>query len=194
MLRVPSAVIPRACAVIQYARLIDSSSARLWDNGSPAPVHNCALGRAMMTTDACPPISRRRCARSFANRVAPKRGCRETGCFAAPASGLACGLHKKGAHAGIKVQRKHSGFPAGMAYGLYRAIPGETGFLPRHSQEALTPQELDATTAAVRTTRPHLRSSASSIALLRPPAPRPSSVTTADTPFCSRTGWADIVL
>jgi hypothetical protein len=45
--------------------------------------------------------------------------------------------NKQKTHMSIQVQRKHSGLPCAMVYGLLRALPGETWLAcHRHPQEA----------------------------------------------------------
>ena len=43
--------------------------------------------------------------------------------------GLVCKVVRKKTHTSIQVQRRHSGIPCAMAYGLERALPGESGFV-----------------------------------------------------------------
>jgi hypothetical protein len=57
----------------------------------------------------------------------PIRGRRECRVRAAPA--VSCAKCAKNAHTSIQVQRRHPTFPAQWLYGLYRALPGEPGFL-----------------------------------------------------------------
>ncbi len=55
------------------------------------------------------------------------RGRRESRVRAAPA--VSCAKWKK-THTSIQVQRRQSGFPCAVVYGLYRALPGDRAFLP----------------------------------------------------------------
>jgi hypothetical protein len=57
-----------------------------------------------------------------------RRGRRESRVRAAPA--VSCAKMHKETHTSIQVQRKHSGFPCAMGYGLLRALPGDRAFLP----------------------------------------------------------------
>ena len=60
-----------------------------------------------------------------------RRGRRESRVRAAPAVSCA-NMHKK-THTSIQVQRRQSGFPCAMVYGLLRALPGDRAFLPPSS-------------------------------------------------------------
>src|ERR1700682_4273078 len=74
-----------------------------------------------------------RCARAL-RRLPPSirtRGRRESRVRAAPAVSRA-NMHKK-THTSIQVQRRQSGLPCAMGYGLLRALPGERAFLPPSS-------------------------------------------------------------
>jgi hypothetical protein len=82
--------------------------------------------------------SERVCVRIVAARIAPEllrrlppskaRGRREAGCTLHPRSRVPNCAKK--AHTSIQVQRRHSGFPCAVGYGLFRALPGERAFLP----------------------------------------------------------------
>jgi hypothetical protein len=83
----------------------------------------------------------RGCASAFSRRDAPEicvdchpqreRGRREGRVRAAPAVSCA-NMHKK-THTSIQVQRRQSGFPCAVGYGLFRALPGDRAFLPPSS-------------------------------------------------------------
>ena len=97
---------------------------------------NCqtALGRASA-------FSRRGLRPSFASTCHPlkNRGRRESRVRAAPA--VSCAKWKK-THTSIQVQRRQSGFPCAMVYGLYRALPGDRAFLPPSPLRSLLPRNL----------------------------------------------------
>jgi hypothetical protein len=57
-----------------------------------------------------------------------RRGRRESRMRAAPAVSRANGNKKT--HTSIQVQRRQSGFPCAVAYGLFRALLGDRAFLP----------------------------------------------------------------
>jgi hypothetical protein len=67
---------------------------------------------------------------SFASVPTPakKRGRRESRVRAAPA--VSCAKVRKETHTSIQVQRRQSGFPCAVVYGLFRALPGDRAFLP----------------------------------------------------------------
>jgi hypothetical protein len=74
-----------------------------------------------------------RCARAL-RRLPPSirtRGRRESRVRAAPAVSRAI-VYKK-THTSIQVQRRQSGLPCAMVYGLLRALPGDRAFLPPSS-------------------------------------------------------------
>jgi hypothetical protein len=77
----------------------------------------------------CVRILAARCARAL-RRLPPseRRGRRESRVHAAPAVSCA-NMHKK-THTSIQVQRRQSGFPCAVVYGLFRALPGDRAFLP----------------------------------------------------------------
>jgi hypothetical protein len=77
----------------------------------------------------CVRILAARCARAL-RRLPPseRRGRRESRVRAAPAVSCA-NMHKK-THTSIQVQRRQSGFPCAVVYGLFRALPGDRAFLP----------------------------------------------------------------
>jgi hypothetical protein len=56
------------------------------------------------------------------------RGRREDRVRAAPA--VSCAKMHKKTHTSIQVQRRQSGLPCAMVYGLLRALPGDRAFLP----------------------------------------------------------------
>src|SRR5664279_2060748 len=68
------------------------------------------------------------------------RGRREDRVRAAPAVSCAA-MHKK-THTSIQVQRRQSGFPCAVGYGLLRALPGDRAFLPPSSPRSLLPGNL----------------------------------------------------
>jgi hypothetical protein len=83
-----------------------------------------------------------RCARAL-RRLPPSirtRGRRESRVRAAPAVSRAI-VHKK-THTSIQVQRRQSGLPCAMVYGLLRALPGDRAFCHRHPREVLLPANL----------------------------------------------------
>src|SRR6202040_1277839 len=55
-------------------------------------------------------------------------------------------LECKKTHTSIQVQRRQSGFPCAVVYGLLRALPGDRAFLP--PSPLRTSQELDASVGA----------------------------------------------
>ena len=72
---------------------------------------------------------------------------------AAPAVSCANAYAKK-LHMSIQVQRKQSGLPCAMVYGLYRALPGETWLAcHRRQRDAKHHRQLDTSHWGVRTTR-----------------------------------------
>src|SRR5712664_620314 len=113
-----------------------------------------------------------RCARGL-RRLPPSiitRGRRESRVRAAPAVSRAI-VHKK-THTSIQVQRRQSGLPCAMVYGLLRALPGDRAFLPPSSARGFASRELDTSVGA---SGPHgftVRSShARQSQLSRPPHP-----------------------
>jgi hypothetical protein len=76
------------------------------------------------------PRSRGAARPSFASvpTLAKKRGRRESRVRAAPA--VSCAKVRKETHTSIQVQRRQSGFPCAVVYGLFRALPGDRAFLP----------------------------------------------------------------
>jgi hypothetical protein len=81
----------------------------------------------------CVRILAARCARAL-RRLLPSirtRGRRESRVRAAPAVSCA-GMHKE-THTSIQVQRRQSGLPCAVGYGLFRALPGDRAFLPPSS-------------------------------------------------------------
>jgi hypothetical protein len=64
-----------------------------------------------------------------------QRGRRESRVRAAPA--ISCAKMHKKAHTSIQVQRRQSGLPCAMVYGLLRALPGDRAFLPPSSLRSL---------------------------------------------------------
>jgi hypothetical protein len=90
---------------------------------------------------------------------------------AAPA--VSCARYNSKAHTSIQVQRRHSGLPCAMVYGLLRALPGDRAFLPP-SLPRITPRKLD---TSVGVSGPHdfaVRCSIVRLRLSRPMLPRPS--------------------
>src|ERR1035437_5139205 len=90
----------------------------------------------------CVRILAARCARAL-RRLPPSektRGRRESRVRAAPAVSCAA-MHKK-THTSIQVQRRQSGFPCAVVYGLFRALPGDRAFLPPSSPRSLLPRNL----------------------------------------------------
>jgi hypothetical protein len=51
--------------------------------------------------------------------------------------GLVCKLHERNAHTSIQVQRRQSGIPCAMVYGLFRALLGVPGFLATVAREII---------------------------------------------------------
>ncbi len=82
--------------------------------------------------------SNRRRKSSISRRGAPElcdchplkqtRGRRESRMHAAPA--VSCARMHEKTHTSIQVQRRQSGFPCAVAYGLFRALLGDRAFLP----------------------------------------------------------------
>src|ERR1700680_1150626 len=78
----------------------------------------------------CVRVLAARCARAL-RRLPPSittRGRRESRVRAAPAVSRAMLLGKT--HTSIQVQRRQSGLPCAVVYGLFRALPGDRAFLP----------------------------------------------------------------
>jgi hypothetical protein len=119
-------------------------------------------------------------ARGLQNSFALKRrGRREDRVRAAPA--VSCAKQIAKTHMSIQVQRKHSGLPCAMVYGLFRALPGETrACLSPSSPRSLLPRNL---TPAIGASGPHdfaVRfSRARQSQLWRPSLPDPRFVTCA---------------
>ena len=59
---------------------------------------------------------------------------------AAPA--VSCARMHKKTHTSIQVQRRQSGFPCAVGYGLFRALPGDRAFLPPSSARSLASANL----------------------------------------------------
>jgi hypothetical protein len=78
------------------------------------------------------------------------RGRRESRVRAAPAVSCANGVAK--AHMSIQVQRRASGFPCAVVYGLFRDLPGEPSSLATVAREKLVLTNL-APASGARTTR-----------------------------------------
>src|SRR5260221_6745605 len=78
-----------------------------------------------------------RCARALrrSNPLKATRGRRESRVRAAPA--VSCAKMHKKTHTSIQVQRRQSGFPCAVGYGLFRALPGDRAFLPPSSPRSL---------------------------------------------------------
>ena len=74
------------------------------------------------------------------------RGRRESRVRAAPA--VSCAKEKQKTHTSIQVQRRQSGFPCAMGYGLLRALPGDRAFLPPSSAKSFASRELNASVGA----------------------------------------------
>src|SRR3979490_1899672 len=72
----------------------------------------------------------RRNSPEFCSSLPPSeiRGRRERRMHAAPA--VSCAKVHKKTHTSIQVQRRQSGIPCAMVYGLFRALPGDRAFLP----------------------------------------------------------------
>ena len=98
-----------------------------------------------------------------------------------------------------QVTPESPGIPRAMVYGLYRALPGEPGFLATVTPEKLASQELD---TSVGVSGPH--DFAVRQGIVRPHTcvcrhrrvhriPHPTSVTTAKRPSCER-GMARVLL
>src|ERR1700688_246695 len=122
-----------------------------------------------------------RCARGLRSSTAlENRGRRESRVRAAPAVSRA--KSTENAHTSIQVQRKQSGFPCAVDYGLLRALPGDRAFLSPSSTKTCF-RELERQRRGIRTTRLRRpRQRRSSGALPRPPHPAPNVVTTAKRP------------
>src|SRR5260370_23274596 len=56
-------------------------------------------------------------------------------------------MHKE-THTSIQVQRRRSGFPCAVVYGLLRALPGDRAFLPPSSARSFASRELDTSVGA----------------------------------------------
>ena len=81
------------------------------------------------------------------DRGPPKqRGRRESRVRAAPA--VSCAKETRKTHTSIQVQRRQSGFPCAMGYGLFRALPGDRAFLPPSPARSFASRELDASVGA----------------------------------------------
>src|ERR1700694_3014546 len=67
---------------------------------------------------------------SFASIFTPRKqeGAGKAGCALHPRSRVQLLLAKT--HTSIQVQRRQSGLPCAMVYGLFRALPGDRAFLP----------------------------------------------------------------
>ena len=68
------------------------------------------------------------------------RGHREDRVHAAPA--VSCASCTQKTHTSIQVQRRQSGLPCAVVYGLLRAPPGERAFLPPSPLRSLLPKNL----------------------------------------------------
>jgi hypothetical protein len=101
--------------------------------------------------------------------------------------GLVCIDAHRNAHTSIQVQRKHSGLPCAMALRPIRALPGDRLVCHRRPREALTSQELDASSGAPG---PHDFAVRTDVARLatptRPPQPAPTSVTWPTSPLAGQ--------
>src|SRR5260370_37315571 len=64
-----------------------------------------------------------------------QEGAGKAGCALHPRSRVQK-MHKK-THTSIQVQRRQSGFPCAVVYGLLRALPGDRAFLPPSSPRSL---------------------------------------------------------
>src|SRR5665647_1252431 len=113
------------------------------------------------------------------------RGRREHRVRAAPA--VSCANVHKNTHTSIQVQRRQSGIPCAMGYGLYRTLPGVPGLIATVARAPW--RELDASVGAsgpydfaVRIRRSRLQHHQ------RPPLPVPTFVTIASAPL-GGTGW-----
>jgi len=73
------------------------------------------------------------------------KGAGKAGCTLHPRSRVQSA--QKETHTSIQVQRRHSGFPCAMGYGLLRALPGERLFCHRRPRK-LAFANLNASTAA----------------------------------------------
>src|SRR6267378_5788460 len=127
---------------------------------------------------------------SFASIFTPRKqeGAGKAGCALHPRSRVQLLLAKT--HTSIQVQRRQSGLPCAMVYGLFRALPGEpSSFATVTSQ--ITPQSL-APASGARTTRLHRPlESRSSVATFASTASHRTFVTTRDPPLSSgETGGA----
>jgi hypothetical protein len=92
-------------------------------NDGPAIRFNCQTARGRTSA-----LSRREAPELCVDCHPLKtRGRREAGCTLHPRSRAQLRVAKT--HTSIQVQRRHSGFPCAVGYGLYRALPGERAFL-----------------------------------------------------------------
>jgi hypothetical protein len=100
------------------------------------------------------------------------------------------------AHTSIQVQRKQSGLPCAVVYGLLRALPGDRAFLSPSSPRSLLLENLN---ASVEASGPH--DFAVRVGAVRHGhfhvhrIPRPTSVTTAKRPSCGHETadiWTDL--
>src|SRR6202011_642877 len=114
-------------------------------------------------------------------------GARKAGCALHPRSRVQLLLGKT--HTSKQVQRRQSGFPCAVVYGLFRARPGDRAFLPPSSPRSLLLKNLtpasgrqDHTTSPSATAPPVLRR----CHVHR--IPRPTSVTCATPPLWNGTG------
>jgi hypothetical protein len=116
---------------------------------------------------------------------------------AAPA--VSCARMHKEAHTSIQVQRRQSGFPCAMGYGLLRALPGDRAFLPPSSARTCSrtlsasvgapgPHDFTVRNNAVRRARTEVRANA-----VASTASRPTFVTTRDPPLV-RVRWGELVV
>src|SRR6266851_5549793 len=82
-------------------------------------------------------LSRREASEFFRDPMTlPRRGGhRESRMHAAPA--VSCAKCTRKTHTSIQVQRRQSGFPCAVVYGLLRALSGERAFLPPSSLRSL---------------------------------------------------------
>ena len=90
------------------------------------------FARNDVKTQSCIPAAR--CAR-VVDVASAHRGRREYRVRAAPA--VSCAKMHKKTHTSIQVQRRQSGLPCAVGYGLFRALPGDRAFLPPSSPRSL---------------------------------------------------------
>src|ERR1700726_2895711 len=114
------------------------------------------------------------------------RGRRESRVRAAPA--ISCAKMHKKTHTSIQVQRRQSGFPCAVAYGLFRALPGDRAFLPPSPLRSLLLKNLTPASGRQDHTPSPFASAPFVIGASASTASRPASVTIANRPSVGRDG------